>query len=386
MKRLALILTLIAATSGGAADPAELFDDGMALLQQAQVQYAADLDDARLALRTAEAERDNLLAERAALLEAISDLQRRLADCLAPPEPPPPPDVVRLHAFSSVTSDPFKAEIEEMGRMAPIIYLVDMDPENSGTIQPERLRLSARARLAEDFQGLVCLDMEGPYTRGLAARVGSDEWNHTIEQMALAADIVKEERPGALISYWGVPLSIWCWGNEDGAKRPWLQCRPQTRQRVIDRWCAAKPLIDRIDWFTPCAYDYYPAAEAPEEDALCLDWLPFQALVCEAMAPEKPILWSVSPRYHNALHLEWDLSLVPTEELDLQQIQPGLLHGDGVVWWGADEYYYGKGKIPADEVEPGMSWWKAWREHFHELHRAQWEMFQRMIAEPAGGG
>ena len=376
MNRLALIL-LLAVTGGPvlATDPAETFDQGMTLLRQAQTEYTAELT-------TLQQQNDALILALKSQTAIIADLRQQLADCQA--QLPPPVEVDPFYVFSGTTSQALRREIREAGGEVLILYGIHFDPGLTGTVDVDRLRLSARANLAEDFRGLVCLDMEGPYTRGLAAKIGSDEWNQTIEQMVLAADIVKEERPGALISYWGVPLSVWCWGWEDGGRKRWLECRPKTRQRVIDRWLAAKPLIERIDWFTPCAYDYYPVAHAPDGDAMCLDWLPFQAMVCKAMKPQAPILWSVSPRCHNALHADWDLSLLPPEEIYLDQIQPGLLHGDGVIWWGADEYYYGKGKIPADEIEPGLPWWKAWKEHFQNLHIGQREMFQRMIADPGG--
>jgi hypothetical protein len=392
MNRLALILLLAAPVF--VADPAVTSDRGVALSNEASeadgsrsAEWTAQLDDVRLALRAAEAERDKLKRENAALLAAIEhlkativDLQKQLDDCLSPP-----PEIEPLYAFSGTTSNPLRAKIREAGLEVPIFYHLHMDPKVTGTIDPERLRGYVRSRIVDAaFDGLVCLDMEGPYTQGLLAKIGGPEWTHTIEQMALAADIVKEERPKAKIAYWGLP-SLWCWGWEDGERRKWLDCRPETRQKVIDRWCAAQLLIARIDWFTPCAYEYYPVDKAFAEDAMVRDWLPFQAMVCKAMKPRAPILWSVSPRCHNALHPDWDLSLVPPEEIYLDQIRPALEHGNGIIWWGADEYYYGKGKIPADEIEPGLPYWKAWRTHFEALHTGQWEMFQRMVADPAGG-
>ena len=310
--------------------------------------------------------------------------ERRLKGPQEPEEPEEPeePDPFPLQIYNIFRSTTQRSlaqpwwDAGEAGYVC-ILYHIHIDPEVTGTVDQDLLRQSVREMIPEDTSMAVCLDMEGPYTRGLAAEVGSDEWNHTIEQMALAADIVKEERPDAKIAYWGLP-TLWCWGWEDGGKRRWLECRPETRQRVIDRWCAAQPLIERIDWFTPCAYDYYPVAQAPEGDAMSIDWLPFQAMVCKAMKPQAPILWSVSPRCHNALHADWDLSLVPPEEIYLDQIQPGLLHGDGVIWWGADEYYYGKGKIPADEIEPGQPWQAVWDSYFKALHGQQHTIFRQM--------
>jgi len=298
------------------------------------------------------------------------------------PEEPEEPDPFPLQTYNIFRATTRRSlaqawwDAGEAGYVC-ILYHIHIDPEVTGTVDQDLLRQSVQEMIPEDTSMAVCLDMEGPYTRGLAAEIGSDEWNHTIEQMALAADIVKEERPNVKLSYWGVPLSIWCWGWEDGQRRSWYECRPETRQKVIDRWVAARPLIERIDWFTPCAYDYYPVAHAPEEDAIARDGIEFTAMVCDAMLPGAPIVFSVSPRCYRT-GVDWYLQLLPTDEIYADQVRPSLKYGNGIIWWGADEYYYGKGLIPADEIDPGQPWQAVWDSYFKALHGQQHAVFRQM--------
>ena len=72
-----LPLLLLIAAPALAVEPAQLHDQGIALLEQSRAAYearyaecTADLDDTRLALRTAEAELATLRAERLALIDA----------------------------------------------------------------------------------------------------------------------------------------------------------------------------------------------------------------------------------------------------------------------------------------------------------------------------
>jgi len=396
MTRFALLLLLAIISgpaSGGGAEPGAIFDEGLALLRQAQADYAT-------ALLAAEAEQARLQQLNGALIEAIEaqaaeigrlrvelkELRQRLADCEA--QLPPPEAAPRLSVFAGTTSRPLSTEIIEATDVAmiPIFLHVHMDPDLTGTIDPDRLRRYIPAKIPDaDFEGFICLDMEGPYTRGLAAAPGSAQWNHTIEQMALAADVVKQERPGALISYWGLP-TVWYLGWEDGGPKAWANCRPETRQRKIDHWTAATALIERIDWFTPSLYDFYPVAHLPAEDAMSDDgYAAFVAEIARAMKPGAPVLWSVSHRTYNT-HGDWYLSLLSASEIYEDQIAPSLANGDGSVWWGADQWYYSVGRIPAEEIEPGLSWSQAWSAYFRGLHTEQYRMFRELVfgSEAAG--
>jgi hypothetical protein len=303
--------------------------------------------------------------------------ERRLKGPEEPEEPDPFP-LQTYNIFRNTTQRSLAQPWWDAGEAGYvcILYHIHIDPGATGTVDQDLLRQSVREMIPEDTSIAVCLDMEGPYTNGLLAKVGSAQWNHTIEQMALAADVVKGERPGALIAYWGLPI-IWCAGWEDGGWKRWLDCRDDTRQRSIDRWLAAKPLIDRLDWFTPNAYDYYPVAQAPAEDAMASDGVPFAAIVCRAMKPKAPILFSVSPRSHKR-DVPWRLHLLPVDEIATDQVSPALVYGDGCVWWGADQWFYEQGLIPADEIEPGQPWQAVWDSYFKALHGQQHTVFRQM--------
>jgi len=399
-----LLLAVCGATSGatsggGGPGPAETFDQALILLRRARGEYAAELQAAEDALANAKAENERLQKLNGTLIERIEaqateivrlrvevkDLKERLAECEAGNTPAPP----RLSVFTGTTHDPLRTQIIEAPDvdMIPIFIYVHMDPDLTGSIDPDRLRKYIPAKIPDaGYEGPVCLDLEGPYTRGLAAVPGSAEWNHTIEQMALAADVVKAERPGARIAFWGLP-TVWYLGWEDGGPKAWAKCRPETRQRTIDHWTAATTLIERIDWFTPSLYDFYPVADLPAEDAMSDDgYAAFVAEIARAMKPAAPVLWSVSHRTYNK-HGDWYLSLLSASEIYEDQIAPSLANGDGCVWWGGDQWYYSERLIPAAEIAPGMSWPRAWSAYFRALHEQHYWLFRQLVlgSEPAGG-
>jgi hypothetical protein len=295
-------------------------------------------------------------------------------DVLHAPDPPGT-GTRQLNVFAGTTYEPLLSEMTQDVDVVPIFYHVHFDPEATGTVDVERLRSFIPEKIPDaEYDGLVCLDMEGPYTKGLLAEIGSEEWEHAVQQMALAADVLREMRPHARISYWGVP-HIWWFTTEHGEHVPWSQASEQMRQWSIDRWCAPTALIERIDWFTPCFYDPYPVAYLPEGDALSESGAAFFVEVCRAMKPQAPVLPSIAPRTYNMNH-EWFLELLPEAEFISDQLEPALESADGFVWWGTDRWHYTQNAIPSEEIEPGLPWEQAWEEYFLPLHRQQYHTMQ----------
>jgi uncharacterized coiled-coil protein SlyX len=315
------------------------------------------------------------LRERIAELEAAEKTPGERDTTGTPPPPPRAPWHTRLSVFEGTVQPPLLDEMRAAPDVTviPIFSHVHMDPRETGSIDVARFRRFIPTKIPDPgYDGPVCLDLEGPYTRGLQASTGSREWVHTVAQMALAADVLREMRPRVKISFWGVPFIWWFRGDKS-----WPDVEPEIRQRVIEHWSAAKPLIERIDWFTPGLYDHYPVKYMPAEDARAEGGAEWCISVCRAMKPGVPVLPSISPRTHDTGH-PWYLELLPEEELISDQLEPALEYADGFVWWGADRYYYARGAIPRSEIAPGLSVSAAWRQHFLPLHRRQYQLFRAM--------
>jgi hypothetical protein len=350
---------------------------------QLEQQLAALQERIKTYERVMQAQAEIIRQLRARIAELEADSGER--EAASPPPPPPRPPATwftPLSVFASTTEEPLRSELEAARDVTviPIFYHIHMDPHDTGSIDVERFRRFIPQLIPDPgYNGPVCLDLEGPYTKGLEAKAGSAQWRRAVGQMALAADVLREMRPNVKISYWGVP-HVWPFANEAGNRKSWPECSKARRQWKIDEWtAAAKPLLDRIDWFTPSLYDHYPAEYTPEEHALCDGAAAFFVQVCRAMKPEAPVLFSVSPRAHN-MGQKWCDELLPEAEFVNDQLRPGLQHGDGIVWWGADRWAYGQGKLPSDEIRPGLPWQTAWTTHFLPLHRHICQVLRRTLA------
>lgn len=302
----------------------------------------------------------------------IMELEARLAACEAAHEEPAP----IIGAFHHTTWPPVRDAVDPLVTM---FVHADMDPELDGLINVDLFRGRIEAKIPEpDHDGLVCLDLEGPYRKGLhnGEQWWTPEYKQAVAQMVLAAETVRAMRPNVKIAYWDVPHT-WAHAWRDGKKISWNEAEAQ-KAYWINCWRRAVPLIEAMDWCTPCVYDHHLEEHDSGGDAIADDGgVAWKVELCRAVVGEDVlVLPSVSPRTFARQHGE-HLDLIPEAEFIGDQLRPALEHADGFVWWGSDKWYYEQRGISREEIEPGLPWPYAWDHYFRELHGRQWGLMEK---------
>ena len=380
MKRLALLLLCAAPVM--AAEPDETFYRGMALLQQARAQYAAALDDARIALRIAEAELALLHKERLALIEAIQRqaatigrLQAELADCLSPPPPPPPPEVVpRLWIFAGTWRPGLEAEFADAG--ANITYILMQNRIGAGGHVDEALLRASLVKHIPEGEVYACLDMEKEYLSAVMDNpVGSAAYEAGVDEYIKAMTIAREVRPKAKWTWWAFPWQI-KWTHD--TMKAFHVLTPQEYEREAAYVMRHTRLNDLPDWFTPDGYDFWlHPPDTEEHRRIQQSSLKAKLDFTRRIAGDKPILVSTSHRRHVSAGFD----LHPIDDWRIDQVDVSLQNGaDGVVWWGQDAWYFSEGQIP-DVIPSGMNHYQ----YFDKLARDRFECLLEWTADAAGG-
>ena len=94
------------------------------------------------------------------------------------------------------------------------------------------------------------------------------------------------------------------------------------------------------------------------------------------IASDKPILVSTSPRRYVSAGYD----LLPIDDWYTDQIAVSLASGaDGMVWWGADQWYFSVGRIPAKEINPKTPAVQAGR-YFDPLARRLFDHYRRWLS------
>ena len=71
---------------------------------------------------------------------------------------------------------------------------------------------------------------------------------------------------------------------------------------------------------------------------------------------------------------------MPIDDWYTDQIAVSLASGaDGMVWWGADQWYFSVGRIPAEEIDPKTPQVQA-RRYFDALARRLFEHCRKWLS------
>lgn len=229
-------------------------------------------------------------------------------------------------------------------------YLVSQgafDPDNNGLFEHEQqFRQMFTNYIPANYTGAVCLDWEGQGMARLLAPIGSTIQRQTMKSYVELMTLAKELRPHAQIGFYNLPMNEY-WTRD---------------QAWRDRNLALQPIIDAGDCLFPSIYDFYKTGQwvghDPDRD---LQYVRECVGIALEMANGKPVYPYVSPRYHVS-NYTYGLRLIPVDEFKSHiraafDFNVGGDRADGLVWWGADQYYrwLGQQNLPQTSSQYWMS-------------------------------
>lgn len=212
-----------------------------------------------------------------------------------------------------------------------------IDRDQDGRLDDaEAFKRMIRRRVPAGFTGYVALDWEEPIFSALKKPASSREFKDAVTQLTQAIAIARSERPTARWGFYGLPLREY-WKRDD----TW-----RTRSRAL------VDVVKACDWLGPSVYNVYkapddrPAAEIRKYAREHAE----MALELGRLAGGKPVFPWVTHRYHPS-NKNWADHVVPESEFRniLAGVRDARYNGErvaGVIWWGADEWYDGRGRIP----------------------------------------
>jgi len=279
-------------------------------------------------------------------------------------------DIFTFGYYNVVDKEVIAEEFPEVPRVIMFGH-VHFDPDGSGDIEPDLLMQSIENKIPDkNFSGYVCLDAEKNYSKRLKeAEVGSDIWEHNLDELEEAFDIILELRPNVKLSMWGFPFTgLWY--------PPGITYNvtvPEYLDPWIERWKAAQRTWERFDYWNPSIYDPYPDGEPWGDEKHRL--IHYHAKVwtinlCKEMNPDIPILPAIWIRSTNWGDPEDSyLMLLPVYEVLRDQINMALEEGvDGFIYWEAPKWHWEHYAIPPDEVPPpSQATWNEVKGYFMEI-------------------
>ncbi len=216
------------------------------------------------------------------------------------------------------------------------------DADNDGFLDDrERFVRRFRKHVPPTFAGIVSLDWEGTITAWLKEPPDSANFQRAIAHLRELLVLAKRVRPHARIGYYGLPVPNY-WSRDEG----W-------RARSL----AMAELLKHADWVGPSLYMFYKTGErhTPERQHRYAFESAMMALEVAAAAGGKPVYAWITHRYHPSTQL----AMQPIDEEDLRAHIASILQAehdgkrvDGIIWWGADNWYQSQGKLPPDSSRP----------------------------------
>jgi hypothetical protein len=219
-----------------------------------------------------------------------------------------------------------------------------IDKNNDGKVDEELLRNYIRKILPnKSAQGVASLDWEGEAIK-ILEREGIDkqEFKNIEKEYIKAYQIAKSERPNIEWGFYGLPFRDYWNRNEKWRKKN-------------DK---LEKILSTVDVIFPSVYDFYKDTNkhaGKRKDSLYVNDNIESALKFGKELNKRvlPFYWH---RWHNS-NKERGMQLIPWEEFS-NHIEAGLSASyqgkkvDGIVWWGADQYFYKvKTKALIEEVK-----------------------------------
>ena len=218
-----------------------------------------------------------------------------------------------------------------------------------------------RKHVPATFAGIVALDWEGTMTTWLKQPPPSPEFQLAIHRLRELLLIAKRVRPHARFGYYGLPLPNY-WSRDDA----W-------RARSL----AMAPLLKDADWIGPSMYMFYETNERTQERQRRYAVESAEmALEVAAAVGGKPVYAWITHRYHPSSKLAFR----PVDEDDLRVHIASILsaerdgrHVAGIVWWGADNWFLSKGRLPEGSRRRG---------ELERVHRRYVELIAKAVRGP----
>ena len=177
----------------------------------------------------------------------------------------------------------------------------------------------------DDCDGYATLDFEHPYFSWLNKGPGHPNFEQAHSQLLGAMRLAKSLRPQAKWAMWGLPRIRYGYYSEEA-------------MALVE---APAELLAEMDWMAPSIYDQHPDDDHPDRPRRERVFIEKVMQVSREIGGDRPILAYVWHRY-----FFWQdnpplphYTLVPEEEIRLNVGLAVELGVEGIVWWGADDYY-----------------------------------------------
>ncbi|HWB19777.1 MAG TPA: hypothetical protein VG711_05715 [Phycisphaerales bacterium] len=232
-----------------------------------------------------------------------------------------------------------------------VFYTQDIDPGNVGAFNAQgQAKLTGEVNsFVPDvhYKGLIVLDWEGAAYQNLIANPGSQMQKSTMAEYIKATQFVRQMRPQAKVSVYGVPPARY-WNRDES----WVALAE-----------SVKPLIQQLDCLCPSIYDFYANAQNDDFAEANKAYAKDNARLALQMAEGRPVYPFVWPRYHDS-NQSWGMRLIPRSEFKalvtaMAQAEVDGRYINGVVWWGDDKMLrYVYHHPPEDETSAEYANWK----------------------------
>lgn len=231
---------------------------------------------------------------------------------------------------------------ERLGERAYSLNNAVVDPNDDCVPEPGLIEscLSGAYSWCNSSQGgtdvpnvrYMILDVEPCSFRLLTEPLWSQSYNQSVTGLIEMLRRAKAARPNVKWSIYAVP-----------AESYWLPSgtHANANQSDIDasiaRAIAPQRVYDALDFVAPSVYDPYKDPTNTADDRA---YIRDHIIAAKQAAPNKLILPYIWHRYNAGPYLP-TFELVPMQEFLSEQVNASLYYGaDGVIWWGADSYYF----------------------------------------------
>lgn len=205
----------------------------------------------------------------------------------------------------------------------------DLDPDNSLSLNDVALKKAIlKAYPDSSASGYALLDWEGDILNNLRKDSTSAIFKSSIAEFIKAIKLAKALRPNVKWGFYYIPFTTF-WNRKD----QWQQPNQQIRALLL-----------QCDVLFPSLYVFYKEGSTAPGDNEAYATENINQVLKLAKELNKPVLPFIWHRYHDS-NRTIGLQLIPQD--DFRNFINALLSAsykgksiDGLVWWGADNYYY----------------------------------------------
>jgi len=207
-----------------------------------------------------------------------------------------------------------------------IIYQNFIDPDQDSKLNEDvfEKRIQALFPNASDG-GMGIIDWEA---RGMEKLpVDDPAFKQLVSEYRKVVQTAKQLRPNVKWSFYGLPI------------RKYMSYNAEWRNRAM----SAIPILKDCDFIAPSLYDFFPDSLKEKDNQDYYEKNVSMALEIGSRLnkPVYPFVWN---RWHDS-NKQMGLQLIPVGEFKkhVKQIASVTYNGkkiDGVIWWGADQFFY----------------------------------------------